>query len=104
MVNLDTMREGCQPHRVQSAPRRVLGHSSRWQLQWQPADPVPQGELPHRRPPPLHANLARLTEQEEKGNLLAETASIGTRRGWEARLREAGWGLRGHRLVRSRGT
>ncbi len=53
---------------------------------------------------PLHARFARLTEQEEKVDLLTETASIGTRRGWEARLRETGWALRGHRLVRARST
>jgi DNA phosphorothioation-associated putative methyltransferase len=53
---------------------------------------------------PLYARFARLTAQEERVDLLAETASIGTRRGWEARLREAGWTLRGHRLIRVRPT
>jgi DNA phosphorothioation-associated putative methyltransferase len=48
----------------------------------------------------LFAKFARLTEQEEKHGLLNETASIGTRAGWARRLREAGVGLRGHRVVR----
>jgi DNA phosphorothioation-associated putative methyltransferase len=49
---------------------------------------------------PLHAKFARLTRQEEKHGLLKETASIGTRAGWQRRLSEAGYALRGHRLVR----
>jgi hypothetical protein len=31
---------------------------------------------------------------------LTDTAAIGTRAGWENRLREAGFSLGGHRLVR----
>jgi DNA phosphorothioation-associated putative methyltransferase len=50
---------------------------------------------------PLHARFARLTRQEERHGLLAETATIGTRSGWEARLLEKGFALRGHRLVRT---
>jgi hypothetical protein len=50
---------------------------------------------------PLHARIARLTRQEEEHGLLTDTAAIGTRRGWQARLRETGWALCGHRLVRS---
>jgi DNA phosphorothioation-associated putative methyltransferase len=49
---------------------------------------------------PLHAKFARLTQQEEKHGLLDDTATIGTRESWEARLRERGFALRGHRLVR----
>jgi DNA phosphorothioation-associated putative methyltransferase len=49
---------------------------------------------------PLHARFARLTRQEERHGLLAEPSAIGTRAGWEARLRAAGLALRGHRLVR----
>ena len=49
---------------------------------------------------PLHSRFARLTEQEERHGLLDETATIGTRAGWEARLRERGFTVRGHRLVR----
>jgi DNA phosphorothioation-associated putative methyltransferase len=49
---------------------------------------------------PLRARFARLTQQEERHGLLTDTATIGTRAGWEARLRQAGFHLRGHRLVR----
>jgi DNA phosphorothioation-associated putative methyltransferase len=49
---------------------------------------------------PLHARFARLSAQEEKHGLLADTASIGTREGWNARLSAAGFAVRGHRLVR----
>jgi DNA phosphorothioation-associated putative methyltransferase len=51
---------------------------------------------------PLHEKFARLTKQEEERGLLVETATIGTRDGWEARLREHGLRLQGHRLVRRR--
>ena len=51
---------------------------------------------------PLHAKFARLTRQEERHGLLDDTATIGTRDGWEARLRERGFALQGHRLVRRR--
>jgi DNA phosphorothioation-associated putative methyltransferase len=49
---------------------------------------------------PLHAKFARLTEQEEKHGLLDDSATIGNREGWQARLSERGFTLRGHRLVR----
>jgi len=49
---------------------------------------------------PLRARFARLTAQEEKHGLLDDPATIGTRDGWQARLSAAGFGLRGHRLVR----
>ncbi len=49
---------------------------------------------------PLRARFARLTAQEEKHGLLDDSATIGTREGWQARLNGAGFGLRGHRLVR----
>lgn len=49
---------------------------------------------------PLHAKFARLSEQEEKHGLLTDTATIGTRDGWNTRLKEAGFDVRGHRLVR----
>ena len=39
---------------------------------------------------PLHARFARLSKQEEKYGLLDDTATIGTREGWQARLGEAG--------------
>jgi DNA phosphorothioation-associated putative methyltransferase len=50
---------------------------------------------------PLHAKFARLTAQEEKQSLLDDTATIGTRDGWSARLAERGFMLKGHRLVSS---
>ena len=56
--------------------------------------------------PPGHqlvAKFARLTRQEENHGLLDETATIGTREGWERRLAERGFQIRGHRLVRRRG-
>ena len=49
---------------------------------------------------PLYAKFARLTQQEEKHGLLDDTATIGTRDGWNARLGAAGLSLRGHRVVR----
>ncbi len=49
---------------------------------------------------PFHARFARLSQQEEKHGLLDDAATIGTRDGWQARLGEAGFALRGHRLVR----
>ena len=52
---------------------------------------------------PLHARFARLTQQEEKHGLLDETATIGTRNGWQQRLHEKGFIMRGHRLVRQKG-
>ncbi len=56
--------------------------------------------------PPGHelvARFARLTRQEEKHRLLDESATIGTRAGWQRRLAEQGFQIRGHRLVRRRG-
>ena len=52
---------------------------------------------------PLHARFARLSVQEEKHGLLSDTATIGTRDGWNARLSGAGFAVRGHRLVRRKG-
>jgi DNA phosphorothioation-associated putative methyltransferase len=53
---------------------------------------------------PLYANFARLTAQEEKHGLLDEPAAMGTRAGWARRLAERGLALRGHRVVRARGS
>jgi DNA phosphorothioation-associated putative methyltransferase len=50
---------------------------------------------------PRRTKFDRLTRQEERARLLDETASIGTRSGWAERLRERGYVLRGHRLVRT---
>jgi len=55
--------------------------------------------------PPGHAlatKFAWLTRQQEKHGLLDETATIGTRAGWERRLAERGFTVRGHWLVRRR--
>jgi hypothetical protein len=49
---------------------------------------------------PLHAKFARLTQQEEKHGLLADSSEIGTREGWSSRLAERGFALKGHRLVK----
>jgi DNA phosphorothioation-associated putative methyltransferase len=49
---------------------------------------------------PLHAKFARLTQQEEQHGLLSSPATIGTRAGWAARLRDHGVALEEHRLVR----
>lgn len=49
---------------------------------------------------PGRGKFARLTEQEERHGLLADPATIGTRDGWNNRLQDVGWTLRGHRLVR----
>jgi DNA phosphorothioation-associated putative methyltransferase len=49
---------------------------------------------------PLREKFGRLTTQEEKHGLLSETSTIGTRQGWEARLKELGLQLRGHRVIR----
>ncbi len=51
---------------------------------------------------PRRGKFERLTRQEEKAGLLDETATIGTRAGWAERLRQRGYALRGHRLVRDR--
>jgi DNA phosphorothioation-associated putative methyltransferase len=51
---------------------------------------------------PRWSKFDRLTRQEERAGLLDETATIGTRSGWADRLRERGFALRGHGLVRSR--
>src|SRR4051812_14106545 len=50
----------------------------------------------------LHARFTKLTQQEEKHGLLDDTATIGTTQGWQCRLKERGFALRGHRLVRRR--
>jgi DNA phosphorothioation-associated putative methyltransferase len=50
---------------------------------------------------PLYARFRKMTVQEEKDGLLDEPSRIGTRDGWTRRLREHGFFMRGHRLVRS---
>ena len=56
---------------------------------------------------PLHAKFARLTEQEEKHGLLDDTATIGTRDGWQARLARRACAPRppaGPAMIHRRGT
>ena len=48
---------------------------------------------------PLRAKFARLTHHEEAKGLFDETSRIGTRHGWDRRLTERGFRLRGHRLL-----
>jgi hypothetical protein len=54
---------------------------------------VPDGDHP------LHAKFARLTQQEEKDGLLDDSATIGTKEGWQAKLNATSFALLGHRLV-----
>ena len=51
---------------------------------------------------PSYDKFAKLTRQEEKKGLLDETATIGTRNGWQVRLDEFGFSLKGHRLVKNK--
>lgn len=51
---------------------------------------------------PLHDRFARLTRQEEKHGLLENSRYIGTRNGWDHRLSETGFEVRGHRLYRQK--
>jgi DNA phosphorothioation-associated putative methyltransferase len=51
---------------------------------------------------PLHAKFARLTQQEERYGLLDDANTIGTRDGWNRRLDEQAFSIRGHRLIRSK--
>ena len=53
---------------------------------------------------PRRNKFARLTAQEEKQGLLEDPSGIGTRDGWQKRLSERGFALKGHRLVRSKKT
>ena len=49
---------------------------------------------------PLFDKFARLTSQEEKAGLL-NSSSIGRRDQWNETLAEAGYKLKGHRLVKA---
>ena len=46
--------------------------------------------------------FAKLTRQEEKHGLLEDSRAIGTRNGWQIRLDERGFQVRGHRLFRNK--
>jgi DNA phosphorothioation-associated putative methyltransferase len=49
---------------------------------------------------PGYDAFAALTRPEEECGLLINAATIGTRNGWEDRLREAGFRIDGHQLIR----
>jgi DNA phosphorothioation-associated putative methyltransferase len=51
---------------------------------------------------PRREKFTRLTKQEERYGLFEETASIGTKDGWERVLEFKNVSLRGHRLIRKR--
>lgn len=50
---------------------------------------------------PMREKFSRLTEQEVKRGLLDDASGIGTREGWQRRLDERGFALKGHRIVKS---
>lgn len=98
------------PH-FDSHPHPALLRSVKLSLRTQTVECYDYDE--HANPPILHRKetflaptypryeaFAQLSRKEESCGLLADTATIGTRDGWEARLREAGFTLRGHRLTR----
>lgn len=49
---------------------------------------------------PLHSKFARLTRQEERYGLYADTQTIGTQEGWEAVLQSRGVCLSGHKVIK----
>lgn len=51
---------------------------------------------------PWREKYARLTQQEERAGLYADSSAIGNREGWQIVLSEAGVRLAGHRLVKDR--
>lgn len=51
---------------------------------------------------PLASKFARFTRLEEQKGLFDDISRIGTRSGWEQRLHECGFALKGHRVVRRR--
>jgi len=50
---------------------------------------------------PSYETFVELTRLEEEAGLLENTVTIGTRSGWQERLREAGMRIEGHQLLRS---
>ncbi len=48
---------------------------------------------------PGYEHFSELTAEEEKRGLLTDTAKIGTREGWESRLKEAGLRIEDHQLL-----
>jgi len=53
---------------------------------------------------PLHGKFERLTQAEERKGLYARPEAIGTRDGWNQTLSAMGFMIRGHRLMRAKGT
>jgi DNA phosphorothioation-associated putative methyltransferase len=95
-------------------PHPALAES--WVVDFRELDVRPHDYRGRENPPILHrkelfvapdhprfATFERLSEQEERHGLLDDAQSIGTLRAWSERLRESGWTLRGHRLVRTPG-
>lgn len=52
---------------------------------------------------PMKEKFVRLTRQEDRRGLLDDLASVRTREQWASMLRESGFRLAGHRLVRRKG-
>lgn len=50
---------------------------------------------------PRHSEFAALTQAEDGAGLLADSAEIGTARGWDERLAAAGFAIIGHELIKS---
>jgi DNA phosphorothioation-associated putative methyltransferase len=50
---------------------------------------------------PLHQKFSTLTKQEVRAGLLEDSNKIGTRVGWQLRLEEFGYVVRGHRLFKA---
>jgi DNA phosphorothioation-associated putative methyltransferase len=53
---------------------------------------------------PLFDKFQSLTKQEERARLLEETNTIGTRIGWQVRLEQLGYVVKGHRLLKAKRT
>ena len=92
-------------------PHPALAES--WVVDFRELDVRPHDYRSRANPPVLHRKelfvapdhprydtFKRLTHQEERHGLLDEPLAIGTRDGWNLRLEEHRWELRGHRLVR----
>ncbi|WP_158307369.1 DNA phosphorothioation-associated putative methyltransferase [Hoyosella subflava] len=95
-------------------PHPALAES--WVVDFRALDVRPNDYRSRENPPVLHRKelfvspehpryelFKRLSTQEERHGLLEDSRRIGTRRGWQERLDELGWELRGHRLVRAHG-
>lgn len=122
VVDVDIVKLHLDKHRISflsypnfdKDPHPALAES--WVVNLRPLDVAPRDYRERANPPVLHRKelfvgddyplaekFARLTAQKDRHGLLDEPQRIGTRQAWEARLAEAGWTLRGHRLVRARG-